>query len=123
MYKPTGYTSLSPYLLLADAEAALTFIKQVFGAEPLAVYRGEERSLTEARLRKQGVATTRRGHPPPCERVPAEAGGSGRLTRARCEGTVERCLRLSLPSNRLRGGKHWPIATVPQARCTRTVAA
>ncbi|MBA4492512.1 VOC family protein [Paracoccus sp. S1E-3] len=36
-YKPTGYSTVSPYLLVADAEAALGFMETVFGAERLRV--------------------------------------------------------------------------------------
>jgi len=41
-YKPSGYTSAAPYLLVADAEATLAFTAVVFGAEPLRVIRGDD---------------------------------------------------------------------------------
>ncbi|SMQ74519.1 Uncharacterized conserved protein PhnB, glyoxalase superfamily [Devosia lucknowensis] len=41
MYKPDGYTSLSPYLIVDDAQALLDFIKAVFDAEPHAVHRND----------------------------------------------------------------------------------
>lgn len=36
-YKPAGYTSVSPYLLVRDAARTLTFLEEVFGAERLRV--------------------------------------------------------------------------------------
>lgn len=39
MYKPTGFNSLSPYLIVEDLDAALAFIKAVFGAEPFFVHK------------------------------------------------------------------------------------
>ncbi|MEM7723690.1 MAG: VOC family protein [Pseudomonadota bacterium] len=36
-YKPDGYTSLAPYLVVPDPEAVLQFCEQVFGAERLRV--------------------------------------------------------------------------------------
>lgn len=41
-YKPTGYSSVSPYVLVRDAERTLAFLKEVFGAERLRVIAGEE---------------------------------------------------------------------------------
>ncbi len=40
-YKPTGYTSVSPYLLVRDAKRTLGFLKTVFGAERLRVIPSE----------------------------------------------------------------------------------
>ena len=34
-YKPDGYTSVAPYLVVDDAEAALSFVERVFGGERL----------------------------------------------------------------------------------------
>lgn len=36
-YKPDGYTSASPYLIVRDAKKTLGFLKQVFGAQQLRV--------------------------------------------------------------------------------------
>ena len=36
-YKPSGYTSVSPYLMVRNAEKALSFMQAVFGAERLRV--------------------------------------------------------------------------------------
>jgi uncharacterized glyoxalase superfamily protein PhnB len=41
-YKPLGYTSVSPYLLVRDVNKALAFLKDVFGAEPLRVIARED---------------------------------------------------------------------------------
>lgn len=51
MYKPAGYTSVSPYLIVEDAEAALAFIKAVFGADPLFLFRGEGDAIHHAEVR------------------------------------------------------------------------
>lgn len=40
-YKPDGYTSVSPYLLVRDARRTLAFVHDVFGAEPLRIIPGE----------------------------------------------------------------------------------
>lgn len=42
-YKPDGYTSLAPYLVVPDPEAVLRFCEAVFGAERLRVERDAER--------------------------------------------------------------------------------
>lgn len=42
-WKPEGYTSLAPYLLVGDAEEVLRFAELVFGAERLRVVRDEGR--------------------------------------------------------------------------------
>ena len=36
-YKPDGYPSVSPYLLVRDAARTLEFVKEVFGAQQLRV--------------------------------------------------------------------------------------
>ena len=36
-FKPTGYTSVSPYLIVRDARKTLAFVKGVFNVEPLRV--------------------------------------------------------------------------------------
>jgi uncharacterized glyoxalase superfamily protein PhnB len=51
MYKPAGYTSLSPYLIVDDAGATLDFIRAVFGVEPIAVHRGEKGEINHAEVR------------------------------------------------------------------------
>lgn len=41
MYKPQGYTDVSPYLIVEDAQATLDFLARVFAAEALRVHRDE----------------------------------------------------------------------------------
>jgi len=41
-WKPEGYSAVSPYLIVRDADAALAFMETVFGAERLRVLRGED---------------------------------------------------------------------------------
>ncbi|MEL6523306.1 MAG: VOC family protein [Pseudomonadota bacterium] len=52
-WKPIGYTSASPYLLVQDAEATLTFLETVFGATRLRIHHrsgGSGIQHAEARL-------------------------------------------------------------------------
>lgn len=50
-YKPEGYTSAAPYLVVDDAQATLDFTKQVFGAEPLRIFKREDGSIQHAEVR------------------------------------------------------------------------
>ena len=50
-WKPAGYTSVAPYLVVSDAEAALDFTHRVFGAETLRVLRGDAGRVTHAETR------------------------------------------------------------------------
>jgi uncharacterized glyoxalase superfamily protein PhnB len=51
MYKPEGHNSLSPYLIVDDAQATLDFIKAVFDADPERVIREEDGSIAHAEIR------------------------------------------------------------------------
>jgi PhnB protein len=51
MYKPNGYNSVSPYLIVEDASAALAFIKAVFGSEPVFVHRDGDGDIVHAEVR------------------------------------------------------------------------
>lgn len=51
MYKPRGHNSLSPYLIVDDAQAALVFIRAVFDAEPELIHRGGDGSVAHAEIR------------------------------------------------------------------------
>ena len=42
-FKPAGSPSVSPYLVVADAQASLDFIRAVFDVEPILVHRDGER--------------------------------------------------------------------------------
>jgi PhnB protein len=50
-YKPEGYTSVAPYLLVEGAAKTVEFLKQVFGAEPLRIIPGEHGELRHAEVR------------------------------------------------------------------------
>lgn len=50
-WKPEGYSSVSPYLVVSDAKAALAFLKTVFGAEPLRTYMRPDGSFMHAEVR------------------------------------------------------------------------
>ncbi|MCC1491606.1 glyoxalase/bleomycin resistance/extradiol dioxygenase family protein [Cognatishimia sp. F0-27] len=50
-YKPQGYTDLSPYLLVKDAEAVLQFCETVFGATRLRVFPSEQGGILHAECR------------------------------------------------------------------------
>lgn len=50
-YKPESYNSLSPYLIVADAQATLAFIRAVFGAEPIFIHRREDGAISHAEVR------------------------------------------------------------------------
>jgi len=50
-YKPAGHPSVSPYLVVDDAEAALEFIRRVFGAEPSLVHRTDAGAIGHAEVR------------------------------------------------------------------------
>ncbi|SFD89271.1 VOC family protein [Roseivivax sediminis] len=51
MYKPEGYTDVSPYLVVADVEAVLTFAETVFGAKRLRIFHREDGSIMHAEMR------------------------------------------------------------------------
>ena len=50
-FKPDGYTSVAPYLVVADAEATLGFLKEVFGSEPLRAFRRDDGTIMHAEVR------------------------------------------------------------------------
>ncbi|MDQ8022106.1 MAG: VOC family protein [Moraxellaceae bacterium] len=50
-FKPTGYNSVSPYLVVTDAAAMLRFMEQVFGAKLLRSYPGESGRIMHAEAR------------------------------------------------------------------------
>ena len=51
-YKPQAYNSVSPYLVVADAQKTLDFLKAVFGSEPLRLHRRDDGGImhVEARI-------------------------------------------------------------------------
>ncbi|MBC7833237.1 MAG: VOC family protein [Hyphomicrobium sp.] len=50
-WKPQGYNSASPYLLVKDAAATMAFLKAVFNAEPLRVITRDDGGLRHAEAR------------------------------------------------------------------------
>ena len=51
MYKPDGYSTVSPYLIVERADATITFLRQAFGAEELRRFAGESGRLMHAEVR------------------------------------------------------------------------
>lgn len=51
MYKPAGHNSLSPYLIVDNAQVTLDFIKAVFGAEPELIHRTPDGAIGHAEAR------------------------------------------------------------------------
>lgn len=49
-YKPDGYTSLAPYLIVTDAAATLDFVHAVFGSQPLFVHRRPDGAIGHAEI-------------------------------------------------------------------------
>ena len=50
MTQPQTYRTVTPYLLVAKAEAELTFLKAAFGADERGVSRGEDGSIRHAEM-------------------------------------------------------------------------
>lgn len=50
-HKPTGYTSVAPYLIVNGAAGTIEFLKQVFGAEELRVFRTEGGGIMHGEVR------------------------------------------------------------------------
>lgn len=50
-YKPAGYTSLAPYLVVDDVRAAIDFLVSVFDAEPLRRIEREDGSIAHGEAR------------------------------------------------------------------------
>ncbi|MGJ8533015.1 MAG: VOC family protein [Alphaproteobacteria bacterium] len=51
MYKPTGYTDISPYLIVDDAQATLNFIRDAFSGEQLRVHLRDNGEIMHAEAR------------------------------------------------------------------------
>jgi uncharacterized glyoxalase superfamily protein PhnB len=50
-YKPEGYASVAPYLLVKGADATIEFLVRVFGAKELRRYTGEDGRVRHAEVR------------------------------------------------------------------------
>lgn len=51
MYKPDGHNAVSPYLIVADADRALAFVKSAFGVDPIFVTRGDDGRIRHTEVR------------------------------------------------------------------------
>ncbi len=50
-WKPDGYTSVAPYLVVADGPAVIAFLQAAFGAEPIRRYDRPDGSMGHAEVR------------------------------------------------------------------------
>lgn len=50
-FKPEGYTSVAPYLTVDGAQRTIDFLGQLFGAQTLRVFLGENGRLAHAEVR------------------------------------------------------------------------
>jgi PhnB protein len=50
-YKPEGYTSVAPYLVVNGVDETIKFLKQVFGAKPLRTHVGPDGLFMHAEVR------------------------------------------------------------------------
>jgi uncharacterized glyoxalase superfamily protein PhnB len=50
-YKPAGYTSVAPYLIVDGASGTIEFLKQVFGAEELRRFPDSSGKVMHAEVR------------------------------------------------------------------------
>ena len=50
-YKPDGYTSIAPYLVVNGAQGTIDFLVRVFGAQPLRMIAGRGGALAHAEVR------------------------------------------------------------------------
>jgi PhnB protein len=50
-WKPEGYSSVSPYLIVSDAKATMAFLRKAFDAEPLRIHQRPDGTLMHAEAR------------------------------------------------------------------------
>ena len=50
-YKPAGFHTLTPYLVVEGADRLLKFLKDAFGAEELSTHRKEDQSIMHCEMR------------------------------------------------------------------------
>lgn len=50
-FKPTGYTSVSPYLIVKDAKRLANLLQQIFNAQPLRKYENENGRIVHMEVR------------------------------------------------------------------------
>jgi uncharacterized glyoxalase superfamily protein PhnB len=53
-FKPEGYTSITPFIIVNDAQKVLDFVKRAFDAEELEVFRDNEGRIINAQIRIDG---------------------------------------------------------------------
>lgn len=71
-YKPTDYSTVSPYLIVEGAAGTLEFLKRVFGAVELRLFPDERGKLVHAEVRiEDTVVMIADGAPPAWPAVPA----------------------------------------------------
>lgn len=71
-FKPDGYSSVSPYLVVDGAEATIAFLKTVFGGVELRRYAGDAGKLMHAEVRiDDTVIMLADGMPPEWPAMPA----------------------------------------------------
>ena len=70
MFKPHGYTSVSPYLTVEGADATIAFLKEVFDATDLRCFRGDDR-VVHAEVKLDDSVIMLSDGPPGAEKVPS----------------------------------------------------
>ena len=50
-YKPAGFNSVTPYLVVPDGDRAVQFLKDAYDAVEVSVYRREDQTIMHAELR------------------------------------------------------------------------
>lgn len=123
-YKPDGYTSLAPYLVVDEATEVVEFLEETFGAEQLRSQRREDGSVKHAEVRIDDTVVMIGGVEEPAmtresmlfvyvDDVDAvferglEAGGNGIQEPERPEGQPDRRGALEDPA-----GNTWWIGTL-----------
>lgn len=70
-YKPEGYTSVAPYLVVEDARATLTFLEKVFGAAILLIKTNDEGRIRHAEVRVDDTVIMLADRDPSWPAIPA----------------------------------------------------
>jgi PhnB protein len=72
MYKPDGYTSVAPYLVVDGARRTIDFLKEVFGASELRHFQDDKGKVVHGEVRiDDTVVMIADGSPPEWPPVPA----------------------------------------------------
>ena len=71
-YKPEGYSSISPYLIVNGAASTIEFLEKVFGAEELRRFSSESGGVLHAELRiDDSIVMLADENPPEWPAIPA----------------------------------------------------